>query len=256
MEQEEAELKKTHARALKDRDAIWSKIKLYLFEKRKNNAEGIASSASSNENNYTEATLKPDKRESAEIDPSEFIKEVDRELEQVKSYVDSKDDWCSSFSSCSSSSSSLLDCVSASFEDESLELKEIFEVDDFISPIMAPGADEETSSNYALDDDDDDTVETGLWEQRTNKSFAGFSSVEKQDQQAPNPSTSLPISIQRKNTNSLPSQTERSSKVGTTTESDHNIFYQGLVVDSKYKSFAYSDKSSSFSVPKKRMGFL
>lgn len=256
MEQEEAELKKTYARALKDRDAIWSKIKLHLFEKRKNESTTAGRECV---NELMECVLrrdkheKADKKESAEGSFNEHLGELNR----VKSLAF---EWRNSYDQnnerINSSNKIEVNYNEGDDDDDDNELTGsigfmgVFEVDDVISPTMNPAAEDEDVSfgSFSCSSEGND-----FWEQEPNVSFAGFSSVEEQDRRVPKPSSSLPIFIQRKNCDRPPSQAEDSQRA---TEGESANFCYGLVVDSQHKSVPFSDKASSFSVPKKRMTFL
>lgn len=273
MEQEETELKKTYARALKDRDAIWNKLKLHLFEKRKNENEGDIPLCVSNgyaDNFHCSKPMHTEKRKNFESDTKEHKAELEMEFEHIQSFSNASSEL--SYEWKSSTNSSLLDSNGMSFsfgqseeDDESLEFSEIFEVDENISPAMGPATEEDVSTRSiscnTIDDDDDDDDDDEFWEQESNKNFAGFSSVEKQGMQIPKPSSSLPIFIQRKN--SVP-PSQRISSIRIAKEEDDNeeeegkeqSFCHGLVVDRQYKSIPYSDKANSFSVPKKRITFV
>lgn len=247
MEQEEAELKKTYARALKDRDAIWSRIKLHLSEKRKNEAATMGLEC------INEFLDRQEKTGGKGCTDSAISGSLD-ELSRVKS---SAFEWCNSYDpkGLFDAESTTGKCTEEEEDDDddesagSMEFVGVFEVDDIISPTVGPAAEEEDASigNISCSSEGDD-----FWEQEPDPSFAGFSSVEKQGLRVPKPGSSLPIFIQRKD-NDRPSQAGGSPRA---TGAEDVNFCHGLVVDSQYKSVPFSDKASSFSVPKKRMTFL
>ena len=274
MEQEEAELKRTHSKALKDRDALWSKIKTHLLEKRKRSTEDeilFFEKNNDEEKGWTEKLLKQETKAKVSKQPqtstkdctksfvNEYKKELTQETERIESGMSSTeqvDDWCILFESsggdnyccCDLSEDGLSYTPRQNEYDDSFDLMEIFDNNEDFSQLSAPTESETSDRGSNISSYEDDL----FWEQEQKANFAGFSSVEKQNSQHPKPSSSFPIFIQHKK-DWPPSPADSTP---TYTERDPQTFCQGLVVDDQYKDTTNSDRASSFAVPKKRITFL